>query len=59
MAEKPNRRFFDSPEKIQTVIFWGLIVVLILNVIVAIGQWQIYPRLSEIETVLGLRGTQK
>ena len=52
-------RFIECPEKVQTATFWFLIVTLALIVVVAVGQWQIYPRLERIEAILGLRAMQK
>jgi len=36
-----------------------LVVLLVLNLIVAVGNWQLYGRMARVESILGLRATQQ
>ncbi len=53
------KKFMASPERVQTVGFWILVVTAVLVAIVAVGNWQLYLRVERIETILGLRGPQQ
>ena len=48
------RRFFDSEERVQVAIFVLLIFLLVLCAIIAVGNWNLYSRVEQIETTLGL-----
>lgn len=43
--------------KIRENLFFAILVVsLVLNLIVATGNWHLYSRVARIETILGLQG---
>jgi len=44
-------------QKLPVAMFVMLLVSLALNVIVAIGNWQLYSRVEKIESTLGLSAT--
>jgi cytochrome oxidase assembly protein ShyY1 len=39
----------------EFIIFVALLVSLSLNVVVAIGNWNLYRRVERVETILGIR----
>jgi hypothetical protein len=45
--------------KLNIIIFVVLLVSLLLNVIVAIGNWNLYGRMEKVESMLGLQATQQ
>ena len=43
--------------ELRSSMFWMAVTILILQVIIAVGNWQLYGRVSNVETILGLRAT--
>jgi hypothetical protein len=46
-------------EQVKSPVFWMLLVVMILTVIVAVGNWTLYSRVATLETNYGLRATPR
>ena len=46
-------------DDLKKPMFWVLVVLTVLVAILAVGNWQIYPRLERIERNLRLRGSQQ
>ena len=45
------------PRSLQVAMFVVLLISLVLNLIVAVGNWNLYARVERVETILGLRAT--
>ena len=43
--------------QVKSPVFWMLVVTMILMVIIAVGNWELYGRMANLETTLGLRAT--
>jgi len=46
-------------DDLKKPMFWILVVLTVLIAVVALGNWQLYPRMERLEKTLGLRATQQ
>ena len=46
-------------DELRKPMFWVLVVLTVLIVIVALGNWRLYPRMERLEKTLVLRATQQ
>jgi hypothetical protein len=53
------RRLEVSMQDLRSLTFWLLVVVMILTAIVAVGNWQLYGRVANLESNHGLQATPR